>query len=70
MVSEGEEGVREGETDEDLNHKPHDIKVYPDQDIANIVDNTLDQHDANDDGYIEYAEFVRAQRKARGKTDY
>ena len=74
MLSEGEEGkpkteVGDDQTDGDKNSHSHDSKVYPDHDLANIVDHTLDQHDAADDGYIDYAEFVTAQRKAIGKTD-
>ncbi|XP_052766089.1 multiple coagulation factor deficiency protein 2 homolog isoform X3 [Mya arenaria] len=41
-------------------------KVFSDEEIANIVDMVLKEDDLNNDGYIEYVEFVTAQRKARG----
>lgn len=42
-----------------------DIKVFSDDEIANIVDMVLQEDDLNGDGYIEYVEFVTAQRKSR-----
>lgn len=45
--------------------KEAQMKVFTDQEIANIVDMVLQEDDLNGDGYIEYVEFVTAQRKAR-----
>ncbi|XP_062604765.1 sex-determining region Y protein-like isoform X2 [Saccostrea cucullata] len=49
----------------------HDRKVFSDEELSNIVDLVLQEDDLNKDGYIEYVEFVTAQRKAReqAKTD-
>ncbi|KAH3846170.1 hypothetical protein DPMN_088468 [Dreissena polymorpha] len=44
------------------------VKVFTDEEISNIVDMVLKEDDLNNDGYIEYMEFVTAQRKARGKN--
>ncbi|XP_060571078.1 multiple coagulation factor deficiency protein 2 homolog [Ruditapes philippinarum] len=46
--------------------KAFDQKVFSDEEISNIVDMVLKEDDLNGDGYIEYVEFVTAQRKARG----
>ncbi|KAK3605502.1 hypothetical protein CHS0354_004053 [Potamilus streckersoni] len=42
------------------------VKVITDEEITNIVDLVLKEDDLNNDGYIEYVEFIAAQRKARG----
>lgn len=43
-----------------------DMRVFPDEELASVVDMTLREHDTDEDGYIDYAEFVKAQRKSRG----
>ncbi|XP_053407214.1 multiple coagulation factor deficiency protein 2 homolog [Mercenaria mercenaria] len=50
----------------DQEKKAFEQKVFSDEEIANIVDMVLKEDDLNGDGYIEYVEFVTAQRKARG----
>lgn len=40
-------------------------KVFSDDELSNIVDLVLQEDDLDKDGYIEYVEFVTAQRKAR-----
>ncbi|CAG0916145.1 unnamed protein product [Notodromas monacha] len=35
--------------------------VFPDKALAKAVDRVLRQHDKNNDGYIDYPEFIRAQ---------
>lgn len=40
-------------------------KVFSDDELSNIVDLVLQEDDLDRDGYIEYVEFVTAQRKAR-----
>lgn len=40
-------------------------KVYTDEELINIIDMVMKEDDLNDDGYIEYFEFVTAQRKAK-----
>ena len=52
--------------EEDEQQQHPDAKVHTDEEIATIVDAALLQYDENADGYVEYAEFVRAQRKAKG----
>lgn len=56
------------ETQEKDANKP-EAKVFSDEEIANIVDMVLKEDDINNDGYIEYVEFITAQRKARGGGD-
>ena len=47
----------------------HPKKVFTDDELTNIVDLVLKEDDLNWDGYIEYAEFVTAQRRARQTED-
>jgi len=54
----------EGDTKEA--HHQEQAKVFSDAEIANIVDMVIKEDDLNNDGYIEYPEFVTAQRKAKG----
>lgn len=45
---------------------PHGTtKLFTDQELANMIDPILDMDDRNKDGYIDYPEFVAAQ-KSRG----
>ena len=37
-----------------------------DEELSNLIDPILRDHDINTDGYIDYYEFVQAQRKNRG----
>ena len=39
-----------------------------DDELSNLVDSILDDDDLNNDGYIDYYEFVQAQRRNRGDT--
>jgi len=39
--------------------------ALPQTQVAEIVDNILHADDANDDGMIEYSEFVTAMRRNR-----
>ena len=54
------------EEGEQKQHEEANIKVHTDEEIAAIVDAALVQYDEDSDGYVEYAEFVKAQRKAKG----
>lgn len=40
-------------------------KVFSDEELTNIVEMVLKEDDLDKDGYITYAEFVKAQRKAQ-----
>lgn len=40
-------------------------KIFNDQELVNMIDPILEMDDKNRDGYIDYAEFVAAQ-KSRG----
>ncbi|XP_021349311.1 glutenin, high molecular weight subunit PW212-like isoform X2 [Mizuhopecten yessoensis] len=40
-------------------------KVFSDEELSNIVEMVLKEDDLDKDGYITYAEFVKAQRKAQ-----
>lgn len=53
----------EGHEETDQQHKER--KVFSDDELSNIVDLVLQEDDLDKDGYIEYVEFVTAQRKAR-----
>lgn len=40
--------------------------MFTDSELVNIVDLVLKEDDLDNDGYIEYAEFITAQRRAQG----
>lgn len=40
-------------------------KIFTDQELVNMIDPILEMDDRNKDGFIDYPEFVAAQ-KARG----
>ena len=37
-----------------------------DEELSSVIDSILRESDINNDGYIDYYEFVLAQRKNRG----
>ncbi|VDI12714.1 multiple coagulation factor deficiency protein 2 [Mytilus galloprovincialis] len=61
----GEHGAGEGKE----NHQKTPPKVYSDEELTSIIDMVMKEDDLNDDGYIEYFEFVTAQRKAKEGGD-
>lgn len=50
---------------EETDQQRQERKVFSDDELSNIVDLVLQEDDLDKDGYIEYVEFVTAQRKAR-----
>ncbi|KAK0095801.1 hypothetical protein PV326_007340 [Microctonus aethiopoides] len=42
-------------------------KLFQDEELTNLIDPILNTDDENKDGYIDYPEFIRAQKKAAGK---
>lgn len=38
-------------------------KLFGDEELMQLIDPILKMDDVNQDGYIDYAEFVRAQQK-------
>lgn len=45
-------------------HPPPEAKLFTDAELVNMIDPILDQDDKNKDGFIDYPEFVQAQRNA------
>jgi len=45
-------------------HPPPEAKLFKDEELIQMIDPILDQDDKNKDGYIDYPEFVQAQRNA------
>lgn len=39
-------------------------KIFKDDELVSLIDPILNTDDSNRDGYIDYPEFVRAQKKA------
>lgn len=39
-------------------------KIFKDDELVSLIDPILNMDDSNRDGYIDYPEFVRAQKKA------
>ena len=54
----------EGESDSAA--RAHNIAL-DDEELSNLIDQIMAEDDLNDDGYIDYYEFIHAQRK--GKSD-
>ncbi|KAG7172667.1 Multiple coagulation factor deficiency protein 2-like 2 [Homarus americanus] len=45
-------------------HAPPEPKLFTDDELVNMIDPILLQDDKNKDGFIDYPEFVQAQRNA------
>ena len=45
-----------------LDEDPHDSKPLTDDDLKSLVDTILSEDDKNNDGYVDYAEFIVSQR--------
>ena len=43
--------------------QPPQPKLFSDEELMTLIDPILKMDDTNDDGYIDYPEFVRAQQK-------
>lgn len=39
-------------------------KIFADDELVSLIDPILNMDDTNHDGYIDYPEFIRAQKKA------
>lgn len=39
-------------------------KIFKDDELISLIDPILNMDDTNHDGYIDYPEFIRAQKKA------
>jgi Ca2+-binding EF-hand superfamily protein len=52
------------DTDSGGEEKIHSIDIS-DEELSNLIDSILRDDDLNVDGYIDYYEFVQAQRKNR-----
>lgn len=42
-------------------------KIFKDDELINLIDPILSTDDHNQDGYIDYPEFIRAQQKNANK---
>lgn len=42
-------------------------KVFGDEELVNLIDPIFAVDDSNNDGFIDYPEFVQAQQKAAAK---
>nr|CAD7455957.1 unnamed protein product [Timema tahoe] len=50
------------------NPTPQGEKIFSDEELLQLIDPILNMDDGNNDGYIDYPEFVRAQQKAAANT--
>lgn len=48
----------------DKTQQGHEEKIFQDEELIALIDPILGMDDSNQDGFIDYAEFIRAQRKA------
>ncbi|KAJ8686395.1 hypothetical protein QAD02_022189 [Eretmocerus hayati] len=56
------------EGNKDPNAPKPEPKIFGDEELINLIDPILKMDDANDDGFIDYPEFVQAQKKAASNT--
>lgn len=43
---------------------PTQEKIFKDEELTQLIDPILSMDDTNQDGYIDYPEFIQAQQKA------
>lgn len=43
-------------------------KLFKDEELVQLIDPILNMDDANNDGYIDYPEFIQAQQNAAAST--
>lgn len=46
----------------------HGDKLFKDDELVQLIDPILKMDDANNDGYIDYPEFIQAQQNAAANT--
>jgi len=56
----------DGESHEGHDHEPP--QIFEDEQLAFLVDPVLKTEDVNNDGFIDYAEFIAAQIKTKIKA--
>lgn len=44
-------------------------KIFSDNELVTLIDPILNMDDTNRDGYIDYPEFIRAQKKAAASSN-
>ncbi|XP_041350617.1 putative mediator of RNA polymerase II transcription subunit 12 isoform X2 [Gigantopelta aegis] len=59
----------DSEEDEVTESLKDNLAKISDEEIARMVDLVLEEDDINQDGYVEYAEFITAQRRAQHKLE-
>ena len=50
------------------NPTPTGEKIFKDDELVQLIDPILNMDDGNNDGFIDYPEFVQAQHKAAGAS--
>lgn len=43
-------------------------KLFKDEELVQLIDPILSMDDTNNDGYIDYPEFIQAQQNAQANT--
>lgn len=59
-----EQGSKEGHEESGQ----HGEKLFKDDELVQLIDPILNMDDVNNDGYIDYPEFIQAQQKAAANT--
>ncbi|XP_052902268.1 putative cyclin-dependent serine/threonine-protein kinase DDB_G0272797/DDB_G0274007 isoform X1 [Anopheles moucheti] len=54
----------QGKAQENSGHPQHEEKIFSNDELSALIDPILNSDDHNQDGFIDYPEFVRAQHKA------
>jgi len=58
----------ESNHDPSAGHPVPEAKLFPDDELMNMIDPILENDDKNRDGFIDYAEFVQAQAAAASRS--
>ncbi|KFB46318.1 AGAP004631-PA-like protein [Anopheles sinensis] len=54
----------QGKAQENSGQPQHEEKIFSNDELSALIDPILNSDDHNQDGFIDYPEFVRAQHKA------
>jgi len=58
----------ESNHDPKAGHPIPEAKLFPDEELINMIDPILENDDKNRDGFIDYGEFVQAQAAAAARS--
>lgn len=70
LCSFSEQGSKEGHNHAAETGQPKvEEKIFSDDELIALIDPIMSMDDVNKDGFIDYVEFVRAQKKAQSNNN-